>query len=757
MKRISLLLLIALSATSLFADQASEQALRRFAMFVGSNDGGHQRVRLKYAESDARAMAGLMQELGGVTPEDSLVLLAPTSSDLEAAFHKVGASIRRAHEQARRVEFLLYYSGHSDEQGLLLGEERVDYADLKEAVQGVQADVNIAILDSCFSGAFTRLKGGSRQAPFMLDESVQMKGHAFLTSSSADESAQESDHIQGSFFTHYLIAGLRGAADATRDEQISLNEAYHYAFSETLARTETSQAGAQHPSYNIQLTGTGDLTITDLRAATSGVLLLGDLEGRLYVRGATGNLIAEIRKNPDIPVLLALPAGRYSLTLDREGRSFVSSLLLRSGERQSLGFTDFQPTGRERTYSRGDQPAENNEEGTGSPSETSASEPAGELPVSHAPFVFSVLPSMEAGGGERTVYSLSLNLLVGSVYGIRGAQLSTILGSTKSELSGVQASGVGNTIEGDLLGVQYAGVFNIVEGKSKAVQYAGVFNTVEGEGSYLQAAGVFNTSGESFTGAQAAGVFNINEGKLSGVQMAGVFNMEEGPLAGAQVAGVFNSAAKVSGAQVGVVNIGQDVDGTQIGLVNIAAGQVRGTQIGLVNISRDLYGIPIGLINVVEEGIFHVSAWFSELGMGYLGLEMGSRYVYTLLYSGMDVEGGDSPDLYTAALGFGLHVPVGPFFVDTDLSAKVAWTGFDDKELAAAFADEDLSPVWPSARILAGVRVLDFVSIFGGILFDIYLPGRTIQSGLHQGSSFTIDFWNNPAVVYTKLFAGFKL
>ena len=51
MKRISLLLLIALSATSLFADQASEQALRRFAMFVGSNDGGHQRVRLKYAES----------------------------------------------------------------------------------------------------------------------------------------------------------------------------------------------------------------------------------------------------------------------------------------------------------------------------------------------------------------------------------------------------------------------------------------------------------------------------------------------------------------------------------------------------------------------------------------------------------------------------------------------------------------------------------------------------------------------------------
>ena len=207
MRTILLLLMIIVSAGSLSADQSSG-ALKRCAVFVGSNDGGHERVRLHYAESDARAMAQVMQELGGVEFNDSLVLLAPTSYDLETAFLMMDSRIRQTHADARRVEFLFYYSGHSDEKGLLLGEERVAYTDLKTSIVDMQADVNIVILDSCFSGAFTRLKGGTRQLPFMVDDSIQMQGHAFLTSSSADEAAQESDHIQGSFFTHYMIAAL---------------------------------------------------------------------------------------------------------------------------------------------------------------------------------------------------------------------------------------------------------------------------------------------------------------------------------------------------------------------------------------------------------------------------------------------------------------------------------------------------------------------------------------------------------------------
>ena len=744
MKRTTLLLLIFLTGVCLFANQSS-QGLRRFAMFVGSNDGGHERVRLRYAESDARAMAEVMQELGGVEFNDSLVLLAPTSYDLETALLMMGTRIR--HADARRVEFLLYYSGHSDERGLLLGEERVAYSDLKDSIGDIKADVNIAILDSCFSGAFTRLKGGARQLPFMIDESIQMKGHAFLTSSSADEAAQESDHIEGSYFTYYMIAGLRGAADSTRDEQISLNEAYHYAFSETLARTETSQAGAQHPSYNIQLTGTGDLTMTDLRIASSTIVLSEQIAGRLYVRGSMGNLVAEVRKDFGGVVVFALPEGRYSLTLDSEGRSSVTNVVLRSGLRRELAPADFQPIGRERTYRRG-------EEQPGEAPMPPVVETEGVLPVSYAPFSFSVLPGVPAGSSDRTVYNLSLNLLVGSVYGVRGAQLGTVMNITEDKLTGIQASGVGNIIEGELLGLQYAGVFNIVGRETTAVQWAGVFNVVEGDASFLQGAGVFNMAGATFAGVQAAGVFNMSREKLTGFQAAGVFNMAEGPVLGGQISGVFNTATRVSGAQVGVVNISGDVNGTQIGIVNISSGQVRGTQIGIVNISRDLFGIPIGLINVVENGIFQTSGWFSELGMGYVGFQMGSRYLYTLLYGGIAL--GDRSPLYTAAFGFGLHIPVGPVFVEGDLSAKASWTGWSESELSEAFNMTGLSPVWPSARIMLGVRVLRIFSLFGGVMLDSKLTGYTVETGLHQGSSFTVDLWNEPIEVYPKLFAGIK-
>jgi len=177
--------------------------------------------------------------------------------------------------------------------------------------------------------------------------------------------------------------------------------------------------------------------------------------------------------------------------------------------------------------------------------------------------------------------------------------------------------------------------------------------------------------------------------------------------------------------------------------------------VGIVNILTDLHGIPIGFINIVENGIFRTSAWYSEQGLGYLGFQMGSRYLYTLLYGGLAL--GDRPSLYTAALGFGLHVPVGPLFVDADLSAKASWTGWSEGELAEAFDMSGVSPVWPSARLMLGVRLFDFLGIFGGVMFDTTIPGYTAATGLHQGSgSFTMELAGTPLEVYPKLFAGIR-
>ena len=48
-------------------------------------------------------------------------------------------------------------------------------------------------------------KGGIKRPPFLMDSSIDMRGHAFLTSTSADEQAQESDRIAASYL-HVLPA-----------------------------------------------------------------------------------------------------------------------------------------------------------------------------------------------------------------------------------------------------------------------------------------------------------------------------------------------------------------------------------------------------------------------------------------------------------------------------------------------------------------------------------------------------------------------
>jgi hypothetical protein len=57
--------------------------------------------------------------------------------------------------------------------------------------------------------ALTRVKGGHAIPPFAVaPPSIASEGVAFLTSSAANEDAQESDALSGSFFTHYLVSGL---------------------------------------------------------------------------------------------------------------------------------------------------------------------------------------------------------------------------------------------------------------------------------------------------------------------------------------------------------------------------------------------------------------------------------------------------------------------------------------------------------------------------------------------------------------------
>ena len=330
-------------------DLYAVDGVRRWVLAVGANDGGAKRETLQYAVSDAQNFVQVMETMGGV---DAGVLLSdPHIDHLEEALYVLHNRVASA--EAARREVIIYYSGHADENGLRLGESLFSYARLRNAMDRMEAEVHIAILDACASGAITRLKGGRRQKAFMVDASSDMRGYAFLTSSSEDEAAQESDAIGASFFSHYLVSGLRGAADVTGDGRVTLNEAYHFAFQNTLEGTERTRGGAQHPAYDIKMTGTGDVVMTDVRQTSAGLILAEALQGRFFIRNANRQLIAELFKPAGRRVELGLEPGTYRVHMAREIQSATASVELAMGQREILDEAHFEIIARERTTIRG--------------------------------------------------------------------------------------------------------------------------------------------------------------------------------------------------------------------------------------------------------------------------------------------------------------------------------------------------------------------------------------------------------------------
>lgn len=343
-----------LQAEEIYIDQ-DKTLLKRYAVVLGANDGGKDRIRLRYAVSDARDISQVLQELGGVLEDDNLLLLNPDVKSFYTEVGKLQARMEKARSEYSRIEVIFYYSGHSDEENLLLGNEKISYQDFRQTINSMPADVHIAILDSCLSGAFTRLKGGKKKKAFLVDEAYDMKGYAFMTSSSATEASQESDLIEGSFFTHYLISGIRGAADLTQDGRVTLNEAYQFTFNETLAETTKTMSGPQHPYYDIEMSGTGDVVITDVRKGSAILILEPEISGRIFIHDRKNSLVVELTKPFGRKIELGLEEGEYKVVNILEGEVFESRIKLENGFEVTLSGEGFSKSDKKYTTPRGDR------------------------------------------------------------------------------------------------------------------------------------------------------------------------------------------------------------------------------------------------------------------------------------------------------------------------------------------------------------------------------------------------------------------
>jgi len=660
--------------------------LHRYALLIGVADGGPSRPHLRYAASDAQAVGRVLETLGGVAAADAVFVSDPTRAAVDAGFAAVDARLRAERASGIRRELLIYYSGHSDEDGLLVGRDRYPYDDLRARVQQSPADLRLVILDSCASGAFTRHKGGVKRPPFLLDSSIDMRGHAFLTSTSADEQAQESDRIAASFFTYYLLSGLRGAADANQDRRVTLQEAYQFASQETLARTERTQGGPQHAAYEFDLTGTGDMVVTDVRGTESGLVLPPELSGRITVRQRDGALIAELHKAGGSTLELGVEPGDYVISMEGAPTIFQAEIGLVAGQRTAIHRSAFHAGGaREVTVARGDGPA-----AAGAPPAVTVAPARQAVPV-HA--VLFPTPS----DGEIDVHGLSFGLVADRARSLDGFQLALGYNQVDEELHGLQLSAGVNAVGRDARGAQIAAGANIARGRTHGLALSAGANVLDGDGS----------------GAQVVAGVNVATGTFRGLQLSGGLNLA-GTSRGAQIAPA-NYAQQATGTQIGVANAAGEAWGARIGVVNVA-GQNHGFQLGVINVAAHDDGESLALINLIGDGIHEAAVYATDVLPMNVALKLGGRHLYTALAAGY--QPGDD-------------LPVGPAHFTRGtrrwgFSAGLGWRFLVDRGPLAYLeleADQvQLQQSWSSGnppfvsalRLQAGVRLYRDLVVLGG-------------------------------------------
>lgn len=332
------LLLLVTCVPGLCGAQAKVHA---YAVVVGSNLGGAGQGTLSYAERDAEQMAELLAELGR-TPRDHIQLLArPRVHEVEAALERVRRKLEEHASRGERTQVVFYYSGHARAHALSLGREELGLDALRGALVALPSTLTVVVLDACQSGAFSGVKGAAPAADFSVSSvnDLHSEGIAVMASSTAAELSQESRELGSSYFSHHLAVALRGAGDGDGDGRVSLDEAYRYAYQNTLADTARTQVGSQHATLETELKGRGDVPLSYPADADAQLLLPAPLEGRVLVqKERRGAVMAELIKAQGSELRLALPSDRYEVVVRKDGakRAYACEIALTRGETVAL-------------------------------------------------------------------------------------------------------------------------------------------------------------------------------------------------------------------------------------------------------------------------------------------------------------------------------------------------------------------------------------------------------------------------------------
>jgi hypothetical protein len=200
------------------------------------------------------------------------------------------------------------------------------------------------------------VKGAAAAQDFSFNSvaSLDTRGLALMASSSSAELSQESDRLRSSYFTNFLVVALRGAGDQNGDGRVSLDQAYRYAYSETLAATARTRVGGQHVTLETKLTGRGDVAVTYPANESSQLLLPDAFEGQTLLQTSVHHaVVAEVTKAKGAPLRLALPPAAYEGVVRKNGNAWSCKIELKDNQTTTLDLSTCQAIAQDEGQAKG--------------------------------------------------------------------------------------------------------------------------------------------------------------------------------------------------------------------------------------------------------------------------------------------------------------------------------------------------------------------------------------------------------------------
>ena len=205
-----------------------------YAVVIGVANYTHM-PRLKYTDDDAyQIYAFLKSPEGGAIPEDQIKVLVDENATKENILSSMENTFWRADEND---VIILYFSGHGLEGNFLPFDydgynNRLAHNDIMDIIDNSKAKHKVFFADACHSGSLESTKSPLSQSLgsyFKRFEKAE-GGTAILASSKGEEVSMEYSGLRQGVFSHYLIRGLKGAADYNDDKIVTITELYDYVY-----------------------------------------------------------------------------------------------------------------------------------------------------------------------------------------------------------------------------------------------------------------------------------------------------------------------------------------------------------------------------------------------------------------------------------------------------------------------------------------------------------------------------------------------